>query len=107
MSKAKTPPEFDTQALAFNAEAVRSYLFQSALEVAEQMQKDGIAMGEAAILTGAIEMVAQLWAQVGFRAGQSPSDVRHKAERQFRIFYHKHMKAEREKVEQAPEVKPS
>jgi hypothetical protein len=103
MPKTKTI-EIDGEALRFNAEAVRSYLFKAALDVADQMQKDGIAMGEAAILTGAIEMVAQLWAQVGHRAGQSPSDVRHKAERQFWIFYHRHLKTERE---QAQEAKPS
>lgn len=104
MPKYKTPPNFDPQALAFNAEAVRGYMFNAAREVAEGMQKDGIAFGEAALLTGAIEMVAQLWAQVAHRSGISPSDARQKAERQFRIFYHKHLQAERGN---APEVKPS
>lgn len=103
----KAPSNFDAQAVAFNAEAVRAYLFQSALEVADGMQKDGISHSDAAILTGAIEMVAQLWAQVGHRSGNSPSDVRHKAERQFRIFYHRHLKAEREKAEPVVEGKPS
>ncbi|MGH6730017.1 MAG: hypothetical protein ACREBK_07670, partial [Sphingomicrobium sp.] len=51
--------------MAFNAEAARSGLFAAALDIATTMREQGVAQGEACLLTGAAEFVAQLWQQVG------------------------------------------
>lgn len=79
--------------MAFNAEAARSGLFAAAIDIAEAMKKSEIPHAEAALLTGAVEFVAQLWHEVGIKAGKSPAQVRKMLEKQVRTFFIKHTKA--------------
>ena len=89
------------QSLAFNAEAARSGLFAAAQDIAKTMRENGVPHGEAALLTGAIEMAAQLYTQVMLAAGHTPRAIRTELHKQVRFFHRKHLKAEREG---APEV---
>lgn len=76
--------------LSFNAEACRSGLFSAALDIADTMKKNNIPLGEAALLTGAVEMVSQLWMQVMLQAGHTPEKARIGLIKQTRIFAKKH-----------------
>lgn len=78
------------QSMAFNAEAARAGLFAAAIDIADTMQKNNIPHGEAALVTGAMEMAAQLWMQTMLGAGQTRMASRKAAEKQFRTFLNKH-----------------
>ena len=78
------------QSMAFNSEAVRSGLFAAAIDIANIMKKNDIPHGEAALITGAIEMAAQLWMQVMLKAGNTRQAARQQLEKQVRTFALKH-----------------
>ncbi len=83
------------QSMAFNAEAARSGLFAAALDIAVEMKNAGIPHADAAILTGAAEMVAQLWQQVAHQAGIPAATARKNLEKEIRTFFGKHVRATR------------
>lgn len=83
------------RSMAFNAEAARSGLFAAALDISLEMKKAGIPHGEACLLTGAVEMVAQLWQQMMSAAGQPPKRSRAKLVAEIRTFFDKHDRAGR------------
>lgn len=104
MTDETTPPPEPTdeekeaafrQSMAFNAEAARSGLFAAAIDIADTMKKSGVPHGEAALLTGAVEMAAQLWFEVMHRAGQPPKFSRARFIKQAKEFFDKHEKASR------------
>lgn len=82
--------EAEWRAAAFNAEAARSGLFAAALDMAEAMKDSGIPNAEAALLTGAVEFVAQLWQQVGLAAGIPRATTRKLIEKELRFYLNKH-----------------
>lgn len=82
------------QHMAFNAEAARSGLFAAAMDIADTMNKANVAHGEACLLTGAAEMVAQLWQQVGKGTGKSSREVRQTLVKEINFFFHKSRKAD-------------
>lgn len=83
------------QSMAFNAEAARAGLFAAAQDIAEAMQKANIPNGEAALLTGAVEMACQLWMQVMLQApGVTRQKARAKLIEQVRTFANKHSRPE-------------
>lgn len=84
------------QSMAFNTEAARAGLFAAAMDMAETMKNAGIPDGEAALLTGAVEMAAQLWMQVMLQAGQTPMAARKALEKQIRTFAIKHSRQREE-----------
>lgn len=83
------------QSMAFNAEAARSGLFAAALDIADTMRKSGVPHGEACLVTGAVEMAAQLWFEVMARAGHQPKLSRARFIKQAREFFDKHERASR------------
>lgn len=78
------------QSLAFNTEAVRSGLFAAALDIGDVMKEAGVAEGEAALITGAVEFAVQLWDQVMQSAGNTPKASREAFNRQAQYFFTKH-----------------
>jgi hypothetical protein len=97
---AKTDPNEHAfrQTMAFNAEAARAGLFSSALDIADTMREAQVVNGEAAVVTGALEMAAQLWMQVMMQAGHPKMKARQAAEKQFRTFLIKHGEPREEAV---------
>lgn len=87
------------QSMAFNAEAARSGLFAAALDIADTLKEANVPNGEAALLTGAAEMVAQLWQQVGEKAGIPSAKVRKTLLDEIKTFYGKHQRASRDAVD--------
>ena len=84
------------QSMAFNSEAVRSGLFAAALDIADELRKAGVPHGEACLLTGAAEFVAQLWQQVGHKGGIPPMKTRSTLLKEINTFYGKHVRATRQ-----------
>jgi hypothetical protein len=78
------------QSMAFNSDAARAGLFSAALDIADTMKENDVPHGEAAVVTGALEMAAQLWMQVMLQAGHTRMKARQAAEKQFRTFLIKH-----------------
>lgn len=101
MTDAPTPPTEAEQdaafkrSMAFNAEAVRSGLFAAALDISNELKKAGVPHGEAALLTGAAEFVAQLWQQVGENGGLKPMKVRTTLLGEIKTFFGKHVRMSR------------
>lgn len=83
------------RSMAFNAEAARAGLFAAALDIAGEMRKGGVPHADAAILTGAVEFSAQLWQQVGEKAGIASSQIRQNFLKEAKFFYGKHQRASR------------
>lgn len=98
MDVRELPPIDSTtpQALAFNTEAVRGYLFTAAVEIARGLKEGEVEHGEAALITGAVEMAAQLFAQVMHQAGKTPRESRMALEKIMRQFHRKHWGAGQE-----------
>jgi hypothetical protein len=82
------------QSMAFNAEAARAGLFSAAADMAKTMKEGDVLNGEAALLTGAVEMAAQLWMHTMIQAGHSPMKARKAFEKQARTFAIKHSRPE-------------
>ena len=76
MSKKQQPVDLRTQKMNMNAEAVRSGLFASTMDIAELMKANNVDDASAAILDGAVLFVAELWDNTMFAAGHSPSKSR-------------------------------
>lgn len=76
--------------MSFNAEAARSGLFAAAIDIMDTMKKNDIPNGEAALLTGAVEMAAQLWMRTMLSAGKTRLEARKSLEKQVRTFAIKH-----------------
>lgn len=93
MTKKRALPGFDPHEAAFNVEAVRGFLFSAMLEAADGMREQGVAHGEAAILTAAVEATAQLWAHVSHRAGVPRAKCRSTLEKEMRELLMKHWRA--------------
>jgi hypothetical protein len=93
--KSKTPiPNFDPREVAFNVEALRGYFHSAALEALTGLQEQGVAHGETACITAAVEFAVQIWAQVSIRCGVPPKKARETLEREIRTFWRKHLDAE-------------
>jgi hypothetical protein len=78
------------RSLAFNTEAARAGLFAAALDIAETMKEAQVPHGESCIMTGAVEMAVQLWAQVSETAGVPRKKSRETLEKEMRRFFAKH-----------------
>lgn len=76
MSKKQQPDDLRTQKMNMNAEAVRSGLFASAMDIAELMKANKVDDASAAILDGAVQFVGELWDNTMLAAGHSPSKSR-------------------------------
>lgn len=107
MSKKPTPPpplpidkeEADwRRSMAFNAEAARAGLFAAALDILDTMKKQNIPQAEAAVMTGAVEMAAQLWQQVSHQANIPVAKARRTFLGECQAFFSKHLRMTREGV---------
>lgn len=87
-------PNFNPGEVAFNVEAVRSFLHSAALDALTGMQEQGVAHGESAVITAALEFAIQIWVQVSIRAGVPPKKARETMEREVKVFWRKHLDAE-------------
>jgi hypothetical protein len=91
-------PNFDAREVAFNAEAVRSYLFSAGQHVLEGMTEQKVNNGAAAVLTGSVEFAAQLWMQVALQSGVPVKKARETAEKEFRGFLRKHSQPQQQQT---------
>ncbi len=82
--------------MSFNAEACRSGLFAAAIDILDTMKKNDIPNGEAALVTGALEMACQLWMQVMLQAGHMPEAARIAFFGQAKTFLRKHSRLREE-----------
>jgi hypothetical protein len=94
-------PEGDEEAafrrhMAFNVEAVRSGLFNAAMDIADTMRGQNVPHADAILTTAAVEFAAQLWTQVMIRAGHPPKKVREELQKQVHFFHRKHLLAEQQ-----------
>lgn len=83
----------------FNAEAVRAFLFNQALQVAEGMKEQGAEHTDAVILTGSLEFAVQLWVQVSLRAGVPAQKAWQTLHSETRTLFGKHVELELAPVE--------
>lgn len=103
MTLTKTPPPAPPtdeeqqaafqQSMAFNSEAVRSGLFAAAMDIAGELRKAEVPQGEACLLTGAAEFVAQLWQQVAENGGLNQNKSRDLLIKEIKTFWRKHRNA--------------
>ena len=84
------------RSMAFNAEAARAGLFAAALDILDQMKKAGVPQAEAAVMTGAVEMSAQLWQQVSHEAKIPVAKARKTFLGECQHFFSKHLRMTRE-----------
>lgn len=99
MTKREPLPDFDAREVAFNAEAVRGYLFSAGAHVLEGMQEQKVDHAPAAVLTGALEFAAQLWMEVSLQSGVPPKKARETAEGEFRKFLRKHAQLKQQEAQ--------
>lgn len=107
MKRQQPLPNFDRDAVAFNVDAVRSFLFTAAQHAFEGMHNDGIAHAPVAVMTGALEMAAQMWMWTAIQQGVPIQKARQTAEREFRTFLIKHSKTKPVEQGEGAERKPS
>lgn len=100
MNDNQTEKDFK-QHMAFNVEAVRSGLFNSAMDIAKTMQDGKVPHAEAILLTAAVEFAAQLWTQTMLKAGHPPKKIREQLEKEIRFYHRKHLRAEQEGAQPA------
>ena len=87
--------EAERRALLFNIEAARAGLFAAAVDIAEEMKKNGVAQVDVVILTAAAEMSAQLWQQVGWRRGVPMQTCRKNLLKEIGRMWSKHLRMDR------------
>jgi len=84
------------RSMAFNAEAARAGMFAAALDMLDTMREQGIPQAEAAVMTGAVEMAAQLWQQVSHEAKIPVQKARRTFLSEAQHFFSKHLRMTRE-----------
>jgi hypothetical protein len=89
-------PDFNRDEVAFNVEAVRAYLFTSAMHIFEGMSQQEVAHTPVAVMTGAVEFAAQLWMWTAMKQGVPVWKARKIARKEFNTYLERHTKTKPE-----------